>query len=58
MWVDPVTATSRPEPSWWAKDSDHANGVAGSPVVPTTTIGGALGAEKVVGPDRSGGYGQ
>src|SRR4029079_3410607 len=31
-------------PSCWVRERAHANGVAGSFLVPTTTIGGAVGA--------------
>ncbi len=38
--------------------SAHTTGVAGSPVVPTTTIGGAVGARTAVGVGFTGGTGQ
>ena len=46
VWVVPATVTNRPLWSWRARPSAQAKGVAGSPVVPTTTIGGAPGADQ------------
>src|SRR5215213_8756699 len=51
----PSTVTRRPDPSSLASPSAHATGVAGSPVVPTTTIGGAVGALTAVGVGFTGG---
>ena len=45
MCCSPGAAMSTPDPSWVASEGfAHANGVAGSFLVPTTRIGGAVGA--------------
>src|ERR1700712_2098294 len=41
VWPSPSRVTSTPDWSWWASATACLYGVAGSRVVPTTTIGGA-----------------
>ena len=41
MWPSPLRVTSTADSSCLASDFAHPYGVAGSPVEPTTTIGGA-----------------
>src|SRR3954451_24583253 len=47
VWPSPCQVSTCPTPSMLARSAVFSYGVAGSPVVPTTTIGGAPVAEPV-----------